>query len=76
MKKLSIIVPCYNEEQNVKLFYKECLKTFKNYGYKIEIIFINDGSKDNTYKEIQNVLPDLVMMDKLYKEDGILTNMW
>jgi glycosyltransferase involved in cell wall biosynthesis len=56
MKKLSIIVPCYNEEQNVKLFYKECLKTFKNYGYKIEIIFINDGSKDNTYKEIQKII--------------------
>ena len=29
-----------------------------------------------TYKEIQKVLPDLVMMDKLYKEDGNLTNMW
>ena len=29
MDKISIVVPCYNEEKNVGLFYKECEKTFK-----------------------------------------------
>lgn len=56
MKMLSFIVPCYNEEKNVLLFYKECLKSFKNYGLKIEIIFVNDGSKDSTIGEIKKVV--------------------
>lgn len=56
MKKISIIVPCYNEEKNIILFYNECVKTFKNFKYNIEIIFINDGSKDKTFKKIEHVI--------------------
>ncbi len=52
--KLSIIVPCYNEAKNVKLIYDCISKNFKNIK-SYEIIFINDGSKDNTYKVLKEL---------------------
>ena len=49
MKKISLVVPCYNEEEVIELFYEEICKVKKNIsGSNIEIIFVNDGSKDNT----------------------------
>ena len=49
MKKISIIVPCYNEEDIIEDFYKETievLNSVKKYCY--ELLFIDDGSKDKT----------------------------
>lgn len=50
MKKISIVVPCYNEEESMPLFYEEIVKVAKKMQKKaeFEIIFINDGSKDRT----------------------------
>lgn len=51
MKMISIIVPAFNEEKNIPLIYEELLKVFKSCSeYDFEIIFINDGSSDNTGK--------------------------
>ncbi len=47
-KTISIAVPCYNEESNVPEFYNEILKIFTGINYGLEIVFVNDGSKDNT----------------------------
>ena len=50
---LYIVVPCYNEEESLELFYKEfnkCIKKIKNINY--ELIFVNDGSKDKTLEFI------------------------
>jgi len=49
MEKISIIVPCYNEEEAMPIFYEEIIKD-KNEMKKIdfEFIFVNDGSKDKT----------------------------
>ena len=55
MKKVSIIVPCYNEEESIPLFYKEIKKVFSKINYKLELIFINDGSKDKTLELIRNL---------------------
>lgn len=56
MKKISMIVPCYNEEENVKLFYQDVLNTYQNSNkYKIELIFIDDGSNDRTLKELKEI---------------------
>lgn len=52
--KLSIIIPCYNEEKNVILIHdciKENFKKVKSY----EMIFINDGSKDKTYESLKEL---------------------
>ena len=55
MKKLSIVVPCYNEEESIKYFFEAILKVSKNLKTRLEVIFINDGSKDNTLLEIKKV---------------------
>ena len=50
-KKISIIVPCYNVENYID----KCIESLKNQTYKnIEVIMINDGSKDNTLKVIKS----------------------
>ncbi len=54
MKKLSLVIPCYNEEKNIKLFFNSCENELKN--IDIEYIFINDGSSDNTLKEIKDLI--------------------
>lgn len=55
---LSIIVPCYNEEESVPLFYAEAVKQedfFREKGVEIEFIFVDDGSKDKTVSEIRKL---------------------
>ncbi len=57
MKKISMIVPCYNEEGNIKLFFEDVKNTYKNSKkYQIELIFIDDGSKDNTLTELKKIV--------------------
>lgn len=46
--KISIVVPCYNEEEVINIFYDEISKVEKEMKNKFEIIFINDGSSDKT----------------------------
>lgn len=49
MKKVSILVPCYNEEQSLPLLYEELIKVIDNLpDYEWEMLFVNDGSKDGT----------------------------
>lgn len=52
---LSIIVPCFNEEESVKIFYKEILKVLEHIE-TYEIIFVNDGSSDKTLNEIKKLV--------------------
>ncbi len=48
-KKVSILIPCYNEEKSLPLLYAELQKIIKTCSeYDWEILFVNDGSKDNT----------------------------
>ena len=53
MDFLSIVVPCFNEEESVGLFQTEIQKTLQNQDY--EIIYVNDGSSDNTLEKIRNL---------------------
>ena len=55
MKKISVIVPCYNEEEAIGLFYEQINKVINSLDYKFELIFVNDGSSDNTYNIIRNL---------------------
>lgn len=54
---LSIVVPCYNEQKMVSIFYSEIIKIAKQIEDKldIELIFIDDGSKDKTLEEIKGL---------------------
>lgn len=51
-KTIDIIIPCYNEEQNVALIAFEIDKHFKSLPYHYTLTFVDDGSTDNTYKSI------------------------
>jgi len=53
MKKISIIIPCYNEEQAIPYFYKEITKVSETMKQDFEFIFVNDGSKDLTIDTIK-----------------------
>ena len=53
---LSIVVPCYNEEGNVELFYEEVQRVFKGKKIKYEIVFVNDGSSDNTLNRLTDIV--------------------
>ena len=54
MKKISIIVPAYNEEESLPYLYERLNKLMDSMSqYEFEILFINDGSKDNTLKLIK-----------------------
>ncbi len=57
--KLSLVVPCYNEEANVKRFFNEVNNIFKNKVEDYEFVFVNDGSRDETSPELK----------RLYKEN-------
>lgn len=54
MKKISIIIPCYNEAETIPFFYKEIDKVSQKLKAHFEFIFVNDGSKDNTISIIKN----------------------
>ena len=58
MALLSVIVPCYNEEENVSCFYEELMKNnsfFEGKKLDLEVIYIDDGSKDQTVSEIKKL---------------------
>lgn len=58
MKLLSVIVPCYNEQETIEDFYAEIMKIapfFKGKEIETELIFVNDGSKDETVQEIKKL---------------------
>ena len=48
MKKISIIIPCYNEAEAIPFFYEEITKVAEGIDKKFEFIFVNDGSSDKT----------------------------
>ena len=52
--KLSLVVPCYNEEENIALFAETAERALV--GIEYEMIFINDGSKDNTLGELKKLV--------------------
>ncbi len=63
MKLLSVIVPCYNEEENIRDFYDELCKNkdfFCEKQIALEIIYVDDGSRDQTVSEVK----------KLHEVDG------
>ena len=48
MEKCTIVVPCYNEEEAIPLFYEATKEALKDMPLEIEYLFVNDGSKDKT----------------------------
>ncbi len=59
-KLISIIVPVYNEEKNIPLFYEKIQAVLNSLNYECELVFINDGSRDKS----------LIELEKISREDG------
>lgn len=56
MKKISIVIPAHNEQENVALIHRKIKQVFDgliHYGF--EIIFVNDGSRDNTQQQLEEL---------------------
>lgn len=75
MSKITIITPCYYNEKNLPVTFPVLLENEKNFpaGTEIEYIFIDDGSKDNTFGELQKIQaahPTKVKVLKLSRNFG------
>ena len=58
MKKISIVVPCFNEEEMIPIYYEE-MKKFHNEkinDFELELIFVNDGSSDKTLDKVKELI--------------------
>jgi len=69
MDTISIIVPCYNEHETIEIFYNEAIKYFDDV-HKFNIIFVNDGSKDNSL----DIMKKLASSDARVKYIGFSRN--
>jgi len=52
-KRISIVIPAYNEEKNISFLIEQLGETLSNTNYEYELIFVDDGSRDNTLNEIK-----------------------
>ncbi len=55
---LSLVIPCYNEEENVENFYNETVKAFKGKIESYEFVFVDDGSKDKTLERLHKLVSE------------------
>lgn len=71
--KVTLVVPCYNEENNVELFYQVAEQAFLSQDFTYDIVFVNDGSRDNTYAKLKMLFqthPDKVSVVNLSRNFG------
>ena len=52
-EQLSVIIPAFNEDKNIPYIYQKLKESLKDFEY--ELIFVDDGSNDNTFQEIKNI---------------------
>ncbi|WP_457679485.1 glycosyltransferase family 2 protein [Thermovibrio sp.] len=55
VKKISVVIPVYNEEENVPILYDRLKRVLDNLPYDYEIIFVNDGSTDGTGQKLEEI---------------------
>lgn len=53
---ISIIIPCFNEEDNIELLYKKLVSVLNDTGMEFELIYIDDGSTDNSLMKMRNII--------------------
>lgn len=55
---ISVILPVYNEQENIRAIHRRVAKTLTKYGHPFEIIFINDGSHDKTEARVRKLMEE------------------
>ncbi|UKL13848.1 glycosyltransferase family 2 protein [Dissulfurimicrobium hydrothermale] len=53
--KIAVVIPCYNEEKNIEACYNSLVNILNQTNCKYDLIFVNDGSKDNTLEKLINL---------------------
>lgn len=64
-KMISLIIPCFNEEESLPLFYPEATSVLRQMNCDYELIFVNDGSRDRTLeilKELSEKDPHVIYL--------------
>lgn len=54
-KTVSVVIPIFNEEKNIPLLYREVVSVFSSLPYEYELIFVNDGSTDNSFLTVHRL---------------------
>ncbi len=67
---LYIVIPAYNESENIKQVVEDWYPVVENYGTDSRLVIINDGSRDNTYEILQDLAANHPNMIALTKENG------
>ena len=69
--ELSIVIPTYNEKENIQILLRKIYQEFKKHKIKGEIIVIDDNSPDNTGKVTESLKKNTIIF-KLFIEKGSL----
>lgn len=56
--KLSLVIPCFNEEENIREFYRSVSDCFQDKGFSYECVFVDDGSKDGTFSVLKELVEE------------------
>ena len=56
MRRIDIIIPCYNEEENLVLIVEEVTKAIKSLKYEFNLLFVDDGSEDNSIAILKEMM--------------------
>jgi len=70
MDKLYIIIPAYNEEENIEIVVREWHDVVAKINAQSRIIVIDDGSKDNTYTKLKELQKELPQLEAITKPNG------
>ncbi len=70
MDSLYIIIPSYNEAENIESVAREWHEVVEKTGGDSKLVIINDGSKDNTYEKLQELQKELPRLEALTKQNG------
>ena len=70
MDKLYIVIPAYNEQDNIEEVVKDWYPVVEKYGEDSRLVIIDDGSKDATYEKLLQLAKERPQMEPLHKENG------
>lgn len=70
MEKLYIVIPAYNEEENIESVAREWHDVVEKIGGESKLVIIDDGSKDNTYNKLQELKQELPHLEPITKPNG------
>lgn len=54
-EKISLVVPCFNEQEMIPIFYQAVTEVFATIDYQLELIYVDDGSKDHSLQEMRKL---------------------